>query len=510
MGEKEMKNTYLEQVKAEQQQVEVDLRAKRGRQQEMAVPNRAAMAAPLAPQAMAGPPADFEMAFVQSSPALAPALDVRVVGFWRWKTVIVPPNAYVVHTRRGHSDPLHIGLGISFGFNPYSDSYLVVPSAMQTILINANCICRELQGLLVQGYVQWIIGDFATAYKKLDFSDLVDPMRIVNVQLREQAEAAIKDKVATMSIDDVLSDKQPIIQELTARLRQVAEGEGDSDKGLGLRIVTVQIKEAVVSSTRLWENLQEPFRADRARIANLAKLEAESVIKAEELKHEQTRSVTEMESKSELARIRAAKEAEVFDREQAEKARRHQKEQEVTRATLLERNITLKQEQKSKRELEEATIENSIALAKANAKLEQERLEQEFARERLKLTEMLTRRDTEFHNALAQQAAQNEAKNKQAQHELDLKSAEQDIENNLSDAFLHRELIHTLPEMLEHLPKPDELRSVSIGSGTEGAGQSLVSVVGQILSLAEAFGFTRNRSMSHPIADQLAHPKVDE
>ncbi|HNJ43958.1 MAG TPA: hypothetical protein PKZ53_25980, partial [Acidobacteriota bacterium] len=136
--------------------------------------------------------------------------------------------------------------------------------------------------------------------------------------------------------------------------------------------------------------------------------------------------------------------------------------------------------------------------------------EQEFARERLKLTEMLTRRDTEFHNALAQQAAQNEAKNKQAQHELDLKSAEQDIENNLSDAFLHRELIHTLPEMLEHLPKPDELRSVSIGSGTEGAGQSLVSVVGQILSLAEAFGFTRNRSMSHPIADQLAHPKVDE
>ncbi|HNC43508.1 MAG TPA: hypothetical protein PLU80_05050, partial [Acidobacteriota bacterium] len=167
-----MKNTYLEQVKAEQQQVEVDLRAKRGRQQEMAVPNRAAMAAPLAPQAMAGPPADFEMAFVQSSPVLAPALDVRVVGFWRWKTVIVPPNAYVVHTRRGHSDPLHIGLGISFGFNPYSDSYLVVPSAMQTILINANCICRELQGLLVQGYVQWIIGDFATAYKKLDFSDL--------------------------------------------------------------------------------------------------------------------------------------------------------------------------------------------------------------------------------------------------------------------------------------------------------------------------------------------------
>src|SRR5438309_875738 len=83
------------------------------------------------------------------------------------------------------------------------------------------------------------------ACRKLDFNDPEDPMRIVNLQLREQAEAAIKDKVATMSIDEVLSDKQPIIKELTHRLRTVAEGDREEDpsSGLGLRIVTVQIKE---------------------------------------------------------------------------------------------------------------------------------------------------------------------------------------------------------------------------------------------------------------------------
>jgi len=37
---------------------------------------------------------------------------------------------------------------------------------------------------------------------KLDFSDFDDPMRIVNVQIREQAEASIKDIVATLSIED--------------------------------------------------------------------------------------------------------------------------------------------------------------------------------------------------------------------------------------------------------------------------------------------------------------------
>ena len=120
---------------------------------------------------------------------------------------------------------------MSFRFNPATDSYLVVPGAMQTILINAYCICRELQGVLVQAYVQWIIQDFATAYRKLDFCDPEDPMRLVNLQLKEQAEAAIKDKVATMSVHEVLSDKQPIIEELTARLRARRRGRGRQRRG---------------------------------------------------------------------------------------------------------------------------------------------------------------------------------------------------------------------------------------------------------------------------------------
>src|SRR5207302_3552574 len=103
-------------------------------------------------------------------------------------------------------------------------------------------------------------------------------MRLVNLQLKEQAEAAIKDKVATMGVHEVLSDKQPIIEELTARLRGVAEGQGGTDTGLGLRIVTVQIKEAVVSSARLWESLQKPYRSEQGQLARLAELAAEEAV----------------------------------------------------------------------------------------------------------------------------------------------------------------------------------------------------------------------------------------
>ncbi|HEX7838673.1 MAG TPA: SPFH domain-containing protein, partial [Kofleriaceae bacterium] len=332
-------NEYLEQVMAKQQRVEVDLKARRaspaanrmvaGYQLAAAEPQQAVEVGGL-PRGRGSAP---RIAVPEPEPDLAgPAVDVRITGWWRWKTVVVPPNAHVVHTRRGHARPLHIGLGMSFRYDPAKDSFLVVPGTMQTIMINAYCICRELQGLLVQGYVQWIIADFATAYQKLDFTDAEDPMRVVNVQLREQAEAAIKDKVATMGIDEVLSDKQPIIQELTARLRSVAEGEGEgegeggSDTGLGLRIVTVQIKEAVVSSRRVWENLQKPFRAERARIARLAELEAETAIAARERVAEREQKTAELEADAEIARLRARTEAETYDRESAEAARRIQRE----------------------------------------------------------------------------------------------------------------------------------------------------------------------------------------
>ncbi|MFI7671037.1 SPFH domain-containing protein [Nocardia sp. NPDC049526] len=259
-------------------------------------------------------------------------VEVRVTGFWRWQTVLVPPNAFVVHTRRGRGEPLHIGLGVSFRFNPATDSYLVVPGAMQTILINAYCICNELQGVLVQGYVQWIIEDFATAYRKLDFSDAEDPMRLVNIQLREQAEAAIKDKVSTMGVRDVLSDKQPIIEELTARLRAVAEGSADrnaeagSDRGLGLRIVTVQIKEAVVSSSTLWENLQKPYRSEQNQIARLAELAAQEVLSARGTEANRVAEERRIENERELAELRARNEAAQFDRETAERLRRTTRE----------------------------------------------------------------------------------------------------------------------------------------------------------------------------------------
>jgi hypothetical protein len=416
----EMKNEYLEQVMLQKAQVEDDLRAKR--------------ASPAAPQGRMRRAIDGAEQQAMRLSAGAPiggaaasssAVDYRITGFWRWKNVIVPPNAYVVHTRRGVEKPLHVGLGISFRFDPVTDSFLVVPAAMQTIIINANCICRERQGVVVQGYVQWIIDDFSTAYKKLDFTDATDPMRVVNVQLREQAEAAIKDKVATMGIDEVLADKQPIIEELTARLRAVAEGQGQ-DKGLGLRIVTVQIKEAVVCSPRVWEMLQRPFRAERARDARLAELANESVVRAREA-----------DAALEAARLENEASAKAFDFEQAEHVRRA----EVEAKTLAK------------------TIEH-----------EREKLEKQGALAALRIGQ-----------EIREQTMREEADFAREDRSIVLAGRRRTVENTLSDAAVTARLIEELPKIAESLPKPAELKTIQVNGGSDGLG----SAVAGLLALAD-------------------------
>jgi hypothetical protein len=441
-------NTYLDQVVRQQEQLESSLRGKR------------AMPAPAAPGSPMGDGPAQGLRQSGGSPPASNAVEVRVTGFGRWKTVLVPPNAFVVHTRRGHAEPLHVGLGVSFRYNPATDSYLVVPGAMQTILINAYCICSELQGVLVQAYVQWIIQDFSTAYRKLDFGDAEDPMRVVNLQLKEQAEAAIKDKVSTMGVNDVLSDKQPIIEELTARLRAVAEGVESSDQGLGLRIVTVQIKEAVVSSARLWENLQKPYRSEQGRIARLAELAAEEAVGAKELAASRLRETQEIESGRELSDLRARNAALEFDREAAELLRRSQREQEDSRALA---------------DLQDATNRHALAL-------ERERAAEEAEIGRLRIERETELRRLTVNGELAIVAIRGQAEHEQGLLELERTRLRSEIDNDQSPQSIQAKLIDSLPEIVEKLPKPTELRSVTIG------GADSTTVAGLIAELAGVVG----------------------
>ncbi|WP_194917579.1 SPFH domain-containing protein [Catenulispora rubra] len=398
------------------------------------------------------------------SAAAANGVEVRITGVGRWKTVLVPPNAFVVHTRRGETKPRHIGLGVSFRYRPATDSFLVVPGAMQTILMNAFCICSELQGILVQAYVQWIIEDFGTAYRRLDFSDPEDPMRLVNLQLREQAEAAIKDKVATMSVHEVLSDRQPIIEELTARLRAVAEGSGEAEAGLGLRIVTVQIKEAVVSSKTLWENLQKPFRSEQGRLAALAELAADSVITDSRMAESRKQETRRLSDERELSELRALNGAREFDRDAAEQSRRDEQSQSNARKAADEAHRTRLQ---------------TLAL-------ERERHEQESVMARLRLEEEQELARLRLEAELAAVRARHAAEHDRQVLELERERVRAEIANARTAAALQAELIERLPEIVEKLPVPSDYKAVTVGGADGGSLAGVVAQVSAVLGALKA------------------------
>jgi flotillin len=474
----EADNAYLNQVVQEQAQVEQELRhnkAKAAQSPSIPADRARAVGAPLkSKNGVVALGDDFEMS---AGPSAAP-LNYRITGVWRWKTVIVPPNMHVVHTRRGHDEPLHIGLGTSFRYDPETDAFLVIPAAVQTLLINARCISAERQGILVQAYVQWIVADVAAAYRKLDFSDPHDPMRIVNVQLREQAEAAIKDKVATMAIDAILSDKQPIIEELTHRLRAVAEGdrEGESDAGgLGLKIVTVQIKEAVVSSTRLWQNLQIPFRAERERLARLAELESQRQVSDRERTNRQDRESAELDYARRLDQAKAEQARETYDRTQTESERRLRVEQEAEQRATLQRTATERAQREAELELTLQRLE--IEGRRHLAELESLRRRQELDLAEAGATEARTQAEIRVgdlsHRAEADRAAR----------DVELLRTRRAVENDVSDGYLRDRLIARLAEVAAALPKPTELRTVTIDG--PGGANPLLGFLVSLLNVAE-------------------------
>lgn len=366
-----------------------------------------------------------------NSPALVGGkVTVQATGCLWWRTLIVPPNMWVVHLRQGYQKPLHLGVGLSFRYNAMTDTYLVAPAALQTLLISARCICKERQGILISAYVQYCIDDFSVAYCKLDLSNRDDPMYIVNMQLREQCEASIKDKVATLSIDDVLADKRPIVEELTSRLAGVSGGHG-------LKIIQVQIKEAIISSAKLWDTLQMPFREEQARIGRLAQLERERLVSYREMNND---------AEAEKARAQTKLESDVLKR---------QREVELARS-----NAEL-EEIRVKAELAQIEAQRKLDAARGSARIEAVKQEIEL----LKL--------------------QHDAKLARERDALGVEEERKRLENLVEPRRLDELLIRTLPDIVSHIHPPNQpTHSIRISSTTADNDDPL-STVAKTVQLAK-------------------------
>jgi hypothetical protein len=492
---------------------------------------------------------------------------VRETGRWFWRRVIVPPNAYVVHTRINRKEPVTLGLGVSFRYNPNADSYLVAPAAMQTIGVVANCISKEKQGINVLAYVQWQIHDFSIAYKKLDFSDSQDPLGIVNAQLREQAEAAIKDKIATMSVEEVLTDKEPIIEELTTRLKQVAEsqnqGKGEAEQGLGIKIATVQIREAIVSSATLWQDLQSPYRHEQKKRADISYLEMQNQVRAKELESLREQQISEAETNYEIELIKQKKQTETEELRFKEEAVRFAKEQTSVQekiqlqeqTDLFERDSQARLEAKEneinlKKQLDQLNQEHQRIVEGARLALETAKQNQVFETERklfedeqqikvktvgaetrkkeigmetvlqnleaelnllqqkkadeldaLRQSGQMERHKTEVRTQLEVEEGRGRLKLQLEEQQVKNERLRQEVRNLTNHLDLFSRLVEKLPFIAAEMPEIKELKVVQAGQGDAWV-EGLTGFLGRILAIAQTMGIALPGQVAKPVVEK--------
>jgi len=452
------------------------------------------------------------------------AIKVKITGFGFWKRVIVPPNAYVIHTRIGRKEPVTIGLGVSFRYNPNKDAYMIIPAAMQTIGVVANCITKEKQGINILAYLQWQIDDFAVAYKKLDFSELRDPLGIVNAQLREQAEAAIKDKIATMSVEEVLTDKAPVIEELTHRLKAVAEEQiinnEKSTEGLGIKISTVQIREAIVSSEALWSDLQSPFRNEQRKKSRISYLETENEIKQKEFESQLLIETEEAKTNKEIELLRQKKMTETTEIKLKEEAIRFEKEQEKLKFTIDQNEISRLHEKEStdrliakendikfKREIENINIQTTLEetklkleikqleqkeeISKKNAELKMLEENQRIEQEKIEYQAVLDKKKSEHEANMKIVYENREAEAKYEKQKVEIEKLRLEIKNLKNNQVLFSELIQELPNIAAEMPKPNELKVIQTGND-DNLLNSLTNFISKITAIGENLGINLN------------------
>jgi len=169
----------------------------------------------------------------------------------------------------------------------------------------------------------------------------------------------------------------------------------------------------------------------------------------------------QLEVERALAELRSENQALAFDREAAERARRAERDEADARRL--------------------AELRNETAVAAMELERSRDAQEREVGRLRLEREQELTRLalDAELATARARRDAAHEV----ALLEVEVDRLRAAIENERSPIAVQASLVDALPEIVGRLPKPTELRSVTVGGSDT---TTLAGLVAQLTAVVAA------------------------
>lgn len=213
------------------------------------------------------------------------------------------PAEFALHRRFGKTR--RSGRGVSFFKLPFIDRYYLIPAAAQSVSFAADQITAENQGVEVAGFAVWKVGDPEKASARFDFTDRDTALDVIDGNIKNVVESAIRHQVANMTMEEVLRKRGTIILRLKEELAYIAEQ-------WGLIIETVEIKNVQILSKQLFTQMQARFRDATRLESEMSGLETERQIAAHRLAQREEMAVKEREFQSrELERSTEAERAKI-------------------------------------------------------------------------------------------------------------------------------------------------------------------------------------------------------
>jgi len=211
---------------------------------------------------------------------------VLLLGLWiRSRWIVARPNEWLLVIHQGKMVKAGIGL---LTFRGWGQQVVRFPSSIQRLQFRAQQVTKEMQGIEVSGFVNWVVyredqGPWK-AYQNLEDLESGESQQ-ANDNIARLAESIIRHRVANSTIQEVITKRE----ELRNKIRQSMQ---DVVKGWGVWLETVEITDVVILSQNLFDDLQMPFRqethkqAEKIRMNTAREIEQQRITQETELAQE--------------------------------------------------------------------------------------------------------------------------------------------------------------------------------------------------------------------------------
>jgi flotillin len=282
---------------------------------------------------------------------------VLVLGLWiRSRWTVARPNEWLLVIHKGKMVKAGVGLAT---FRGWGQQVVRFPSSIQRLQFKAQQVTKEMQGIEVSGFVNWVVyredqGPWK-AYQNLEDLESGESQQ-ANDNIARLAESIIRHRVANSTIQEVITNREELRNKIRQSMQEVV-------KGWGVWLETVEITDVVILSTSLFEDLQTPFRQETRKQAEAIRMNT-----AREIEQQKIAQETELaQQRADADAYRAIYQAQKRLEQEQEEEKLFEEQQRISRARL-------EQEQELERLRLAGELKNSQLRADHERELLRERL----------------------------------------------------------------------------------------------------------------------------------------